>query len=180
VRLRGLAALLAVASFASVRCPAFATAPSVAALDAVARAEGNRRPEAVTIGRSIFARTWAAQVMNVRVDGTGSHTVAGLTLSAVKFHQSLDLTSFQAEIAALAGLAFAAAPVEEVDVQATEPLRVGIRAVVSGDLAMPTARIVYAVTIRRTRAGRLGEALAAGAGVFVAPDFRRRLGGPER
>ena len=55
-----------------------------------------------------------------------------------------------AEIAALVERAFAVSPeVEEVDVWASVPIDVGKGVVVSGDLAKPTTRTVFSLSVRR-------------------------------
>ena len=118
-------------------------------LDANARAGGNDRPAAVQIGKALFTTQWAAQVLKVYVDGAGSHTVAGITLSGVKFHHPLSREAFAGEVSAIAARALAAAAVEEVDVWCVVPLNVGKGVVVSGDNAKPTKRTVFTVTVRR-------------------------------
>jgi len=118
-------------------------------LDANARAAGNDKPASVQIGKALFTTQWAAQVLKIYVDGAGGHTVAGITLSGVKFHHPLSREQFASEVSAIAARALAAAPVEEVDVWCVVPLSVGKGVVVSGDNAKPTKRTVFTVTVRR-------------------------------
>lgn len=118
-------------------------------LDANARAGGNDKPLAVQIGKALFTTQWAAQVLKVYVDGAGARTIAGITLSGVKFHHPLTREAFASEVSAIAARTLAAAPVEEVDVWCVVPLSVGKGVVVSGDNAKPTKRTVFTVTVRR-------------------------------
>lgn len=148
----------------------------MAELDAAARAEGNRRAEAVKIGRALFATIWPVQITHVRVDGVGRHAIAGLVLSAVKFHQAVDRAGFLSEVEVLVGRTFAASDVEEVDVWATVPIPYDAREPVSGDLAKPTSRTVFAVTCRRDQLAALTARLRGDRGVYWADDFRSRLG----
>jgi hypothetical protein len=155
---------------------AFAAAPSRVEVDANARAEGNRKAAAVALGRVLLLRTWPAQVLKVRIDGVGSHAVAGLVLSGVKFHARLDEDAFLAEVAALVERTFASSAVEEVDLWATVPIAVGRGTVVAGDFAAPTTRTVFTVTLRRRDAERdLVAQLRRGKGIYWAPDWRRGL-----
>jgi len=155
----------------AARCAASTTADQIAE----ARAAGNRRAEAVKIGRELFATVWPAQVLKVRVEGLNQHQVAGLTVSAVKFHQSLDRAGFLNEIEMLVQRTFGVSSVEEVDVWATTPIKYDVREPVSGDLAQPTTRIVFAVTCRRDELPGLGARLRSGDGVYWSPDFRAKL-----
>jgi hypothetical protein len=159
------------------RAIAAAARASMAELDAVARAEGNCRVEAIKIGRVLFATIWPAQITHIRVDGVGRHAVAGLVLSAVKFHQAVDRATFLNEIEVLVGRTFAASDVEEVDVWATIPIPYDAREPVSGDLAKPTSRTVFAVTCRRSEFAALTARLRADRDVYWAEDFRARLRG---
>jgi hypothetical protein len=149
----------------------------MAELDAVARAEGNRLPEAIKIGRVLFATIWPAQITHIRVEGVGRHTIAGLVLSAVKFHQELDRAGFLNEIEVLVQRTFAASGVEEVDVWATVPVPYNAREPVSGDLAQPTSRTVFAVTCRRDQFAALTARLRSDRGVYWSDDFRSELKG---
>ncbi len=153
----------------------FPTAPpSVGATDAYARAAGNRKPMAVTIGRDLFRTVWPAQVLNVYADGITGHDVAGLHISGVHFHRPLTRAEFLDEIDTLVERAFTAAPVEEVDVWTSVPLNVGKGVVVAGDLARPTFRTVFTVSVRRGEtAPALLRRLQQGEGVFWDQDWER-------
>jgi hypothetical protein len=152
-----------------------AAAPSLAELDARARAAGNRKDEAVRIGRVLFATVWPVQLTRIRVESVGRHSIAGLVLSAVKFHQRVDRAGFLNEVELLVGRAFAASSVEEVDVWATVPLPYHAHETVSGDAALPTARTVFALTCRRDRLAGLAARLRSGDGIYWSDDFRAKL-----
>jgi len=142
--------LLKVISAAILIAQLFPTAPpSVDRLDANARASGNQKAMAVTIGRALFRTRWPAQVLNVYADGFAGHDIAGLRISGEHFHHALTRSEFLEEVASLVTQTFAAAPVDEVDVWASVPLRVGKDVVVAGDLARPSSRSVFTVTVRR-------------------------------
>lgn len=148
--------------------------PGVDRLDAAARAGGNRKPMAVKIGRALFATEWPAQVLNVYADGYNGHDVAGLRVSGVHFHHPLTRAEFSAQIADLVRRAFAAAPVDEVDVWASVPLRVGKDIVVAGDIAKPTSRTVFSVSVLRGEsADALLRRLQQGHGVYWDQDWAR-------
>lgn len=85
----------------------------------------------------------------MRVDAVGQSRVAGLVLEGSKFHAPLDERAFLLEVRELIGIALAATPVDEVDLWVTVPLNAGKGAVVSGDLAEATSRIVFSVTVPR-------------------------------
>ncbi len=164
VRAWAVAAGIAIATFgAPVRAADEAAPPELATVDANARAEGNRRALAVAIGERLFTTVWPAQLLKVRVEGIGTHAVAGLIVSGVKFHAPLDATRFAGEAVALVDRTFAASPVEEVDVWAIVPIAVGEHAVVSGDKAEPTSRIVFGATVRRAGQDDFAERVARGA-----------------
>lgn len=148
--------------------------PGVDRTDAYARAEGNRKLVAVRIGQALFATEWPAQVLNVYADGVAGHDIAGLRVSGEHFHHPLSREQFYAEIADLVKRAFAAAPVEEVDVWTSVPLDVGKGTVVAGDLAKPTFRVVFTVTVRRGESTvSLLRRLRQGDGVFQDQDWER-------
>lgn len=141
--------------------------PGVGTSDAYARAAGNRKPTAVVIGRSLFATEWPAQVLNVYADGIAGHDVAGLRVSGTHFHHPLTRGEFIGEVIDLVQRTFGATDVEEVDVWATVPLRVGKDVVVAGDLAKPTWRTVFTVSVRRDeRPEDLLRRIRQGNGVF--------------
>jgi hypothetical protein len=146
----------------------FPTAPpTVDRLDANARAAGNRKAMAVSIGRALFRTRWPAQVLNVYADGFAGHDVAGLRISGEHFHHSLTRGEFVEEVAALVRETFVSSPVDEVDVWASIPLRVGKDVVVTGDLAVPSSRSVFTVSVRRGESSiSFIRRLRAGGGVF--------------
>ncbi len=148
---------------------------STAEVDAYARAAGNRRADAVRIGERLFTRVLPAQVLKVRVDGAGAHEVAGLVISGVKFHGPLSRAGFTDEVSGLVRDAFAASRVEEVDCWVTVPLPVGAHVVVTGDMAAPTSRIVFSITVRRAEGARFVDRLRRGTDVFWDPAFERSL-----
>ena len=148
--------------------------PCVDRLDAAARAGGNRKPMAVEIGRALFGTQWPAQVLNVYADGFNGHDVAGLRVSGVRFHATLTRRAFADEIAALAAKAFVAAPIDEVDIWASVPLRVGKDIVVSGDVAKPTSRVVFSFTVLRSeKRSALRRRLRQGHGVYWDQEWAR-------
>jgi len=149
--------------------------PSLAIVDANARASGNRRPVAVALGRRLFSRMWPVQILKVRVDGIGTHEVAGLVLSGVKFHARVDQRAFLREVSTLVATSFAAVPVEEVDVWATTPLDVAKGTVVAGDNAQPTARVVFGAAVLRSEALTFAARLTRGSGVYWNPSWRHSL-----
>lgn len=155
--------------------PAFASTPSVADLDAHARATGNRKDIAVSVGDQLFRQEWPAQVMQVAANEMGSHLVLGLRLSGVHFHRPLTRDQFYAEIASLVGECFAAAPTaEEIDIWTTVPLNVGKGVIVAGDLAKPTSRTVFTLSARRGEApSTLAERLRGGEDIFVDEEWAR-------
>ncbi len=148
--------------------------PPVAQVDAVARASGNAKDVAARIGRSIFEVEWPAQVIHVYADRVGSRRVAGLKVSGTHFHRALTRVAFTGEVAELVQRAFAAAPIEEVDVWVVVPLSVGKGVVVSGDYAKPTSRTVFTISVRRSEAA--ASVLArerSGQGVFWDQEWAR-------
>ncbi len=181
--MRSVPAVLALAPFALFALAAATPAPhpthspraSLVELNAVARSEGNRRADAVDLGRHLLRTVWPAQVLKVRVDGAGHHEVAGLMISGVKFHGRLDEPGFLSEIASLIKQTFAASRVEEVDIWAVEPIPYDLLEPVSGDYAQPTDRIVFAVTVRRDEKAKAAKRLHQSKNVFWSPAFHARL-----
>ncbi|MBV8197248.1 MAG: hypothetical protein JO263_03875 [Candidatus Eremiobacteraeota bacterium] len=152
--------------------PAAAYVPSVADLDAAARAVGNRRDVAQKIGVSVFRTTWSAQVSQISANELGSHLILGIRVWGVKFHRPMTRDEFAGEIVALVGRAFAAAPAaEEADVWASVPIDVAKGVVVSGDLAKPTSRTVFSLTTRPSESASSlrSRVIAGGNGVFWDP-----------
>lgn len=129
---------------------------------------------AVAIGRELFKTRWPAQVLNVYADGFAGHDIAGLRLSGEHFHHALTRAEFLKEVASLVKEAFEAAPVDEVDVWASVPLRVGKDVVVAGDLARPSSRSVFTVSVRRGEPQDvLLRRLRASAGIYWDQEWAR-------
>jgi len=117
---------------------------------------------------------WPAQVLNVYANGVPGHEIGGLHLSGVRFHRPLTRDQFITEVADLVEKTFAAAPLEEVDVWASVPLRVGKDIVVAGDLAKPTTRTVFTVSVRRGESSAaLIRRMRQGQGIFWDQDWTR-------
>jgi hypothetical protein len=155
---------------------AMAYAPSVADLDAAARAVGNRRDVAQRIGLDVFSTRWSAQVTQISANQFGSHLIVGIRLWGVKFHHPITRDEFVGEVVALVQRTFAVAPAtEEIDVWASVPIAVAKGVVVSGDLAKPTSRTVFSLTVRRgeTAAVVRARASAASDGVFWDSEWSR-------
>ena len=70
--------------------PGRAEVPSVADLDATARAAGNRPDIATRIGESVFAVTWPAQVSQISANEMDRHLIVGIRIWGVKFHHRDD------------------------------------------------------------------------------------------
>lgn len=164
-RSRPLLVIPALVFALSLPLQALGAAPADVAARAQARAEGNDRARAVVLGEALLETTWPAQVLKIRVDAVQGHRVAGITVSGTKFHGTLGVPGFLREVQQLVTTAFARAPVEEVDLWATIPVDAGKGAIVSGDLAQPTSRTVFSVTVRRADLPRL-TALLHSDGVY--------------
>lgn len=153
-----------------------AYAPSVADLDAAARAVGNRRDIAVQIGQAVFATRWPAEVSQISANELDGHLIVGIRIWGVKFHQPITREEFVSEVVALIERTFATAPaVEEIDAWASVPISVGKGVVVSGDLAKPTSRTVFSLSVRRGEAPASIKTRAAATsdGVFWDADWAR-------
>jgi hypothetical protein len=149
--------------------------PSIADLDAAARASGNRRDLAEHIGESVFATEWPAEVSHISANELGSHLIVGIRIWGVKFHKPLTRDEFVDEVVGLVGKTFSVVPsAEEIDVWASVPIVVGRDVVVSGDLAKPTSRLVFSVTVRRDEADAKVRARAGSSeGVFWDQEWVR-------
>lgn len=161
---------------AIARGAATAYAPSVAQLDATARAAGNRGDIAKRIGASIFSTRWPAEVSQVSANELAGHLIVGIRVLGVKFHRPMTRGEFAAEVVALIEASFEAAPAtEEIDLWASVPISVSKGAVVSGDLAKPTSRTVFTLTTRRGESAEALRARLAGArdGVFWDEQWAR-------
>lgn len=113
----------------------------------------------------------------------GRHLVIGITMWGVKFHRPLTRQSFADEVVAVIEQTFAAAPnAEEVDLWTSVPLSVGKGAVVSGDLARPTSRTVFAVSVlRNEHMPDLRERILRGDAVYWDREWASTvLGAPAR
>jgi hypothetical protein len=133
-----------------------AFAPSVAQLDAMARASGNRPDVAERIGTSVFAIRWPAEVTQISANAVAGHLIVGIRVLGVKFHRPMSRDDFVTEILSLVQTTFEVAPAtEEIDLWASVPISVAKGVVVSGDLAKPTSRTVFSLTARR------GESLSS-------------------
>lgn len=170
------------AAFAAAILAAFsggvagAYAPSVADLDAAARAVGNRRDLAERIGESLFATEWPAEVSQVSANSLEGHLIVGIRIWGVKFHRPMTRADFVDEVAALVARAFMAAPAtEEIDVWASVPISVAKGEIVNGDLAKPTSRTVFSLTVRKgeTAASVSSRAIHWSDGVFWDPQWVR-------
>jgi hypothetical protein len=161
--------LLAAALFASACGTASAYAPTVAQLDAEARAVGNRRDLAEHIGDAIFATSWPAEVTQISANALAGHVIVGIRVLGVKFHTTMTREAFVDEAVTLVGKAFAAAPeAEEIDLWASVPINVAKGVIVSGDLAKPTSRTVFSLSVRHGESAAETRARieAAGGGAF--------------
>jgi len=154
---------------------AMAYAPSIADLDAAARAVGNRRDLAQRIGESVFSTRWSAEVSQISANSFDGHLIVGIRILGVKFHQPLTQPQFESEVAALVQKTFAAEPsTEEIDLWASVPIEVAKGEVVSGDLAKPTSRTVFSLTARRGETSQtLRARIGSGDGVFWDPRWTR-------
>ncbi len=171
---RALTALLL--GIGSVCGAARAYAPSVADLDAAARAVGNRRDIAVRIGQTVFGTRWAAEVSQISANELNGHLIVGIRIWGVKFHQPITREQFVSEVITLIDRSFAAAPAaEEIDAWASVPISVGKGVIVSGDLAKPTSRTVFSISVRRgeTPASIQARAAQSSDGVFWDDDWAR-------
>jgi hypothetical protein len=145
--------------------------------DAIARSVGSDQATARAIAFRIFARIEPLQVMKVRVDVVGTHHIAGIKLSGVKFHGSVDRKVFVSEIRRLAFDAMMASSVEEVDIEVTVPLSEQHGLTVAGDGQLPSDSTVFTVSVRRGEAlTSLTNRIQRGEGVFCDPVFGREVG----
>ncbi len=80
----------------------------------------------------------------------GRHLIVGIRIWGVKFHRPLSREEFVDEVVSITKRVFVAAPnAEEVDFWASVPIVVGRDVVVNGDLARPTTKTVFAMTVPR-------------------------------
>jgi hypothetical protein len=142
---------------------------------ATARARGSDRPTAIAVGRSLLARPLPAQLTQIRCEKIGTHRICGLVVSGVKFKHPLDRRAFLTEVRGLIDGAFAAAPLEEVDLWTTVPLDAGKGVAVSGDVAAATSATVFAVTVPRSALAELKGRLESGHDVYWDSAFADSL-----
>jgi hypothetical protein len=166
---------LALSTIAASPKPPTHTPPPLAVIDAEARASGNRRDIATKIGDSLFTTMWPAQVSQISANQLDNHLIIGIRVWGVKFHQTLTRAQYVSEVLALVAKTFAAEPgIEEIDLWTSVPIAVGQGVIVSGDLAKPTSRVVYSITIRRGESAAALAARAAGThGVFWDEEWAR-------
>lgn len=149
--------------------------PSVATLDADARASGNEKALAEHIGAGIFTVQLPVQVLGISANRIGGHTVIGMRLSGVKFHSPITRSAYIGEVVNLIGHAFAAASsAEEVDLWTIVPIPYRKGEIVTGNLAQPTSRVVFTVSaLRKQGASGLGARIRAGTGIFWDQEWSR-------
>jgi hypothetical protein len=162
---RVFALACALLAFGASTATALPASPTVAELDAEARASGNRLDIATEIGDRVFASPLPAQVSQISANEFGGHLVLGIRLWGVKFHKPLTQKEFVDQIAWLVRTAFAVAPsAQEADVWTSVPISVGKGAIVSGDLAHPTSRVVFTLSVSRDASDAVAIARAAAPG----------------
>jgi len=117
---------------------------------AKSRIAGNAPDVAERVAVALLSAGYPEQILKVRTYKTEPAVVAGIMLSGVKFHASINRQTFAADAADMVYRAFAADPrVTEVDVWAVVPIPVPPHADVSGDLAVPTNRTVFSAAVLR-------------------------------
>lgn len=160
------------ALFAVAGGVALAYSPTVTQLDAEARAVGNRRDLAEHIGDAVFATQWPAEVTQISANELDGHLIVGIRVLGVKFHESMTRDAFVDEALTLVQRAFDAAPdAEEVDLWASVPISVAKGVAVSGDLAKPTSRTVFSLSVRRGESAASIRARAKSGGAFWDPTW---------
>lgn len=171
--LRSPIAVLALAVFLPAAVPPPPNATNARVLQ---RSAGTDVMTARKIAAALLAHTQPAQLTRVRCERSAKHVDCGLIVSGTKFHRSLDLAAWDAEIVALVAGAYAAVPeLDEVDCWATVPLDAGKGTIVSGDFAQPTSATVFSITVPRAQRATVAKRLNAGQGVFWDPAFRASL-----
>ena len=143
-------ALLAVLLLGSGTPQIIQARPSIATIDASARARGNRRALAVAIGERIFRRVLPVQLLEIRASGMGARSYVGLRFSGDKFHAPVSAEILDRELVSVVFAAFSASSsVREVDCWIVVPILVKAGTDVSGDKALPTERNVLTLSVRR-------------------------------
>ena len=136
------------------------------------RIAGNAPVIAEGVAVALLARRFPEQILKVHVLSLRPATVAGIVLSGVKFHRNVNREQFEADVADMVHLAFRASPlIDEVDIWATVPLKVGIGVPVSGDYALPTSRTVFSAAVTRAQLAARGKADLGK--IYVEPQFLR-------
>ena len=149
-------------------------APVAAAIVNIARKriEGNAPAVAEGVAVALLARRFPEQILKVHVLSLRPATVAGIVLSGVKFHHTVNREQFEADVADMVHLAFGASPlIDEVDIWATVPLEVGSGLPVSGDYALPTSKTVFSAAVTRAQLGAGGRANLGK--IYMDPQFLR-------
>jgi peptidoglycan/xylan/chitin deacetylase (PgdA/CDA1 family) len=120
-----------------------------------ARTEGNDPTVAERIGISLLREQFREPIEKIRVLTVPAASVAGIMLSGSNLHGPVTETQFEADARAMALLALSNAPrVSEVDVWAIVPQAVPAGTIVAGDLAAPTERTVFSLSMRRDAPAR--------------------------
>jgi hypothetical protein len=153
--------------------PAVAAVPSQLEVNARARAEGNRPGEAIALATTVLPLGGPLQILKVRVDAVGAHAVAGITLEGRSKHL-VSRAALRDQVVALARTALSGGALEEVDIWAIVPIPVAKGAIVSGPMAVPTSKTVFAATFRRGDEPP-AEKMRRGRGVYVDPEWSAGL-----
>ncbi len=149
--------------------------PQTLELNAHTRAAGNRREDAVSLARTLLRQSAGpAQILHVRVDGAGGHEVAGVMLEGRSKH-ALSRSAFANQVATIVEASLEARGIEEVDVWAVVPIPVPKGAVVSGPMAVPVTKTVFAGTFRRSERAGAASKLREGRGIYVDPVWEATL-----
>jgi hypothetical protein len=143
-------------------------------LNAHARAEGNRLDDAVALAKVLLPIGGPAQILKVRVDAVGKHAVAGVLLEGGAKHP-YGRQAFLGEVEQIAAATLDRSAVEEVDIWAIVPIEVPKGAIVSGPMAVPTSKNVFAVTFPRAERGAIAKVLQVGRDVYFGPAWEATL-----
>jgi peptidoglycan/xylan/chitin deacetylase (PgdA/CDA1 family) len=143
---------MSAAALEAAHMPAYAPVRSNPVLVSIARKriEGNDPTVAERIAISLLREEFREPIEKIRVLTVPAASVAGIMLSGSGLHGPVTQAQFETDARAMALLALSNAPrVTEVDVWATVPEAVAAGTVVAGDLAAPTERTVFSLTLRR-------------------------------
>lgn len=177
-RIKAACALLGGAALLALALPLMGAArPSIATIDATARARGNRRPLAITIGERLFAHVLPVQLLEIRASGIDDRSYIGLRFSGEKFHGAVTWPVLEAELVKSIAVAFAASTqVREVDCWIVEPIAIPRGTDVSGDKALPTEKNVLTISVRRGEtAAHILRRLAHKSDLFLDPRWAARV-----